>query len=250
MANIIINLSRIATYILMVCYTFSCFTIYREKDKEIRDSKLNHQVLCVFIIHFLSYMTLALAYPDKKNAIVVFYGMQILVAILYMYLYHVLYPYSNRIITNNMHFLLLIGYTMLTRLNFSLAKKQFAIATVTMIGVTVVPYIMDKTKNLRNYNMFYGIIGILALASVFVIGQEHYGSRNWISLFGISIQPSELVKILFVFFIASMLSKSRDFKQVMITTAFAAVHMGILVLEKDLGAALIFFIIFIFIIYI
>ena len=47
-----------------------------------------------------------------------------------------------------------------------------------------------------------------------------------------------------------MLSKGRDFKQVMITTAFACVHMGVLVLEKDLGGALIFFVIFIAMIYV
>mgnify|MGYP000825334072 FL=1 len=139
---------------------------------------------------------------------------------------------------------------MLTRLDFSMAKKQFVIATVSMILVSVIPLIMDKYKNLRNYGIAYGIVGILALSSVFVIGVEQYGSVNWISIAGITLQPSEFVKILFVFFIASMLSKSREFKQVAITTVFACVHMGVLVLEKDLGGALIFFVIFITMIYV
>ena len=184
------------------------------------------------------------------KTIVIFYGLQIFVATMYMYLYHYIYPYSSRVITNNMSFLLLIGYIMLTRLNFALAKKQFIIATASMILVSIIPMIMDRYKNLRKYGTAYGIIGIIALSSVFVIGVEQYGSVNWISLFGITIQPSEFVKILFVFFIASMLSKGRDFKQVMITTAFACVHMGVLVLEKDLGGALIFFVIFIAMIYV
>ena len=55
-------------------------------------------------------------------------------------------------------------------------------------------------------------------------------------ILGITIQPSEFVKILFVFFIASMLSKSRDFKQVIITTGFAGVHMGVLVLTPNSSA--------------
>ena len=139
---------------------------------------------------------------------------------------------------------------MLTRLDFSQAKKQFVIATVSLILVSIIPWIMDRYKNLRKYSTFYGIIGIVALSLVFVIGVEQYGSRNWISLFGITIQPSEFVKILFVFFVASMLSKGRDLKQVFITTCFAGVHVLILVLEKDLGAALIFFVIFIFMIYV
>ncbi len=250
MASIIINLSKYIILILMLLYTLSCFTVFRQGSKAERESKLNKQIVYVFLIHFLSYLTLALSNMDDMVTIVIFYGLQILVATVYMYLYHYIYPYSSRVITNNMNFLLLIGYTMLTRLDFSMAKKQFVIATAAMLVVSVIPYIMDRYKNLRNYGIAYGIVGIIALSSVFVIGVEQFGSKNWISLFGVTLQPSELVKILFAFFVASMLSKSRSVKQVMITTGFACVHMGILVLEKDLGAALIFFIVFICMIYI
>lgn len=237
----------------MALYTLSCYTVFRYSSEEERNVKLNRQIAYVFLIHFLSYLSLALGYMDDTEhmiEVVIFYGLQIFVSVLYMYLYHYIYPYSSRVITNNIGFLLLIGYTMLTRLDFTLAKKQFVIATATLVLVSLIPYIMDKYKNLRKYGIAYGIVGILALSSVFVLGEERYGAVNWISVFGISIQPSELVKILFVFFIASMLSKSREWKQVLVTTAFAAVHMMILVLEKDLGGALIFFVIFITMIYV
>lgn len=250
MASIIINVSKYIILILMVLYTLSCFTVFKEGSEAEKNQKLNKQIIYVFLIHFLCYLTLALGDTEHMMEIVIFYGLQIFVATIYMYIYHYIYPYSSRVITNNMSFLLLIGYTMLTRLDFSNAKKQFVIATASLILVSVIPLIMDKYKNLRNYGIVYGIIGILALSSVFVIGVEQYGSRNWIRLFGITVQPSEFVKILFVFFIASMLSKSRDFKQIVITTAFAGVHMMVLVLEKDLGGALIFFVIFICMIYV
>lgn len=250
MASIIINVSKYIILILMVLYTLSCFTVFKEGSEAEKNQKLNKQIIYVFLIHFLCYLTLALSDTEHMMEIVIFYGLQIFVATIYMYIYHYIYPYSSRGITNNMSFLLLIGYTMLTRLDFSNAKKQFVIATASLILVSVIPLIMDKYKNLRNYGIVYGIIGILALSSVFVIGVEQYGSRNWIRLFGITVQPSEFVKILFVFFIASMLSKSRDFKQIVITTAFAGVHMMVLVLEKDLGGALIFFVIFICMIYV
>lgn len=250
MANIIINVSKYIILILMALYTLSCFVVFKEESERERDSKLNKQIVYVFLIHFLCYLTLALDNADDMMEIVIFYGLQIFVATIYMYIYHYIYPYSSRVITNNMSFLMLIGYTMLTRLDFSMAKKQFVIATVSLILVSVIPFIMDHYKNLRNYGIAYGILGILSLSSVFVIGVEQYGSRNWIKLFGITIQPSELVKILFVFFIASMLSKGRDLKQVAITTLFAGLHMVVLVLEKDLGGALIFFVIFIFMIYV
>lgn len=250
MTNIIINLSKYIILILMILYGISCYGVLKKQDERVIETNLNKQIVYVFLIHFLAYLTFALRSPDELVTIIVFYGIQILVATMYMYLYHYFYPYSSRIITNNMSFLLLIGYIMLTRLNFALAKRQFIIATASIILVSVIPLIMDRYKNLRKYGIAYGIIGILALSSVFVIGVEQYGSVNWISIFGISLQPSEFVKILFVFFVASMLAQKRDFKQVMLTAAISAVHMGVLVLEKDLGGALIFFVIFIFMIYV
>lgn len=250
MTNVIINASKYIILLMMILYAVSCYTTFRNVGEEEKTKKLNQQIVYVFVMHFLAYLTFALRNVEQMKTIVIFYGLQIFVATMYMYLYHYIYPYSSRVITNNMSFLLLIGYIMLTRLNFALAKKQFIIATASMILVSIIPMIMDRYKNLRKYGTAYGIIGIIALSSVFVIGVEQYGSVNWISLFGITIQPSEFVKILFVFFIASMLSKGRDFKQVMITTAFACVHMGVLVLEKDLGGALIFFVIFIVMIYV
>ena len=250
MTNVIINASKYIILLMMILYAISCYTTFRNVGEEKKTQKLNQQIVYVFVMHFLAYLTFALRNVEQMKTIVIFYGLQIFVATMYMYLYHYIYPYSSRVITNNMSFLLLIGYIMLTRLNFALAKKQFIIATASMILVSIIPMIMDRYKNLRKYGTAYGIIGIIALSSVFVIGVEQYGSVNWISLFGITIQPSEFVKILFVFFIASMLSKGRDFKQVMIITAFACVHMGVLVLEKDLGGALIFFVIFIAMIYV
>lgn len=250
MGNIIINVSKFANIIIMLLYVTSCLQSFKDEDQRKKNLRLNKQIIYVFLFHFLCYLTIAISKPDQLKEIMIFYGLQTLIATLYMYIYHYIYPYSSRMIANNMCFLLLIGYIMLTRLSFGLAKKQFIIATVTLIAVSFIPMIMDKYKNLRNYGMVYGIVGILALCSVFVIGVEIGGSRNWISIGGISIQPSELVKILFVFFVASMLSKKRDFKQVVITTVFAGIHMMILALEKDLGAALIFFVVFIMMIYI
>lgn len=250
MASVIMNVSKYIILFLMVLYTVSCYGAFKRTGEQEKNSMLNKQIIYVFLIHFLSYLTLALANPDEMRAIVIFYGIQIFIATIYMYIYHYIYPYSSRVITNNMSFLLLIGYTMLARLDFSLAKKQFVIATGSLIFVSVIPFIMDRYKNLRKYHIAYGILGILGLSSVFVIGVEQYGSLNWIQVGPITVQPSEFVKILFVFFIASMLAESRDFKQVLITTAFACVHMGILVLEKDLGGALIFFVIFVSMIYV
>lgn len=96
----------------------------------------------------------------------------------------------------------------------------------------------------------YALAGVLLLLLVFVIGVEKYGARNWISIGGFELQPSEFVKIIYVFFIASLLAKRTDFKSVAVISIAAAVHVGILVLEKDLGAALIYFVTYLMMLYV
>ena len=63
-----------------------------------------------------------------------------------------------------------------------------------------------------------------------------------LTIAGVSSQPSEFVKLTFVFFVASMFYQSTDFKTIFLTTAVAGAHVLVLVLSKDLGSALIFFV--------
>ena len=76
------------------------------------------------------------------------------------------------------------------------------------------------------------------------------GAHLSFTVAGITLQPSEFVKIIFVFFVACMLYEATDFRQVCITTVAAAVHVGILVLSTDLGAALIFFLTYVVMLYV
>ena len=88
MASIIINVSKYIILILMMLYTLSCFTIFKQDSKEQKNLKLNKQIIYVFLIHFLSYLTLAISDTENMKTIVIFYGLQIFIATLYMYIYH------------------------------------------------------------------------------------------------------------------------------------------------------------------
>ena len=76
-----------------------------------------------------------------------------------------------------------------------------------MIFFSLVDYhILKKYKNLII------IVAIVLLVLVFVpgLGVENYGAKRWISLLGISIQPSEIAKFALVIFIASYMSDNHD----------------------------------------
>lgn len=249
MVNIICEVSKYLTLLFMVLYTVKCFSIMASKDEQDKRKKLNKQVFYVFMIHFFSYLILYLRLGSIK--ILVFYGVQIFVAVFYMFIYHSIYKESSRLITNNVAFLLLIGYTILTRLDFNLAVRQFVFATAGLIITAFIPYIMLKWKKLKDMGIVYGVAGIVFLLTVFIpgLGYSNYGSRNWIRIGSLSLQPMEFVKILFVFFVACMLVKANTFKDLFINAVISAGFMGVLVLEKDLGAAVIFYITYVFMVY-
>lgn len=250
MVTIITEISKFIIIILMICYTMNCFTVFRPQNIDRRDELLNKQIIYVFGIHFLSYLTFYL--KMEKIEILIFYGLQITVAAVYMVLYHHIYPESSRLITNNMSFLMLIGYTMLTRLDLSSAKKQFMIGTCMLVLATIIPFVVIRMKSLKSMWRFYAVTGIIFLFTVFIpgIGKKINGSRNWIKVGPIQFQPMEFVKIIFVFFLASILAESAEFQNIVKTTMIAALYVGVLVLEKDLGGATIFFVTYAVMIYI
>src|SRR5699024_8922418 len=118
-----------------------------------------------------------------------------------------------------------------------------------VFGLTV-PILIRKLKFLENWTYIYAGAGGAALLLVAVFAVSSGGAKLSFDLGPVSIQPSEFVKILFVFFVASSLKKSTEFKNVVVTTAIAAAHVLILVLSTDLVAALIFFIVYFFMLYV
>lgn len=145
---------------------------------------------------------------------------------------------------------MMTGFIILGRLSSRYAIHQIVLATIAMVFCIFVPLFIEKFSILERLGWQYALMGILFLLLVFVIGVEKYGSRNWISIAGIEIQPSEFVKILYVFFMSSLLAKSTRFKHIVLITCAAAVHVVVLVAEKDLGAALIYFITYIVVLYV
>lgn len=102
-----------------------------------------------------------------------------------------------------------------------------------------------------NYTMFSGlekylyILSLVLLLMVYIpgLGLEQFGARAWIDLRFITIQPSEIVKILFILIMAGYLSEHKDdlynFKG-LIKAGIVAAPIIVIVLKEDLGSALVF----------
>ncbi len=123
--------------------------------------------------------------------------------------------------------------------------KQFlavALGVVAFCAILVVLRYVDTIKVLR-IALAIGAIGLLGIT--LILAETHNGAKNWISLGGISIQPSELVKVAFVFVGAVTLDKLQSIKNLTMYILFSAICVGELFLMFDFGTALIFFFTFI-----
>ena len=218
------------------------------KNEEDRNYACSRQLVCMFMLHFLANLLIVL--NTKSEELILFYGMQVLFFVCYLSLSKFFYKKISRLLLNNICMLLGTGFIILTRLNPDRAMRQFLIVVVSAVVTWIIPFIIDRVWQLVKLAWLYGILGVLILAFVCIAGNTSFGAQLSLTVGGISVQPSEFVKISFVFFAAARLYRSTKFKDVVITTVIAALHVVILVLSRDLGSALIFFITYLFMLFV
>lgn len=248
MSSIFCEASKYLMIIFFALYTWECFSVFKRKTKEHQNTIFRRQILLLFLLHLNGYMVL---FDQTENPkIFIFYGAQAVFFIIVISSYKLLYEKSAQLLVNNMCMLMAIGFMIISRLSYEKSIKQFTIAVGSMILALGIPFLIQKISFIRKLTGLYAGAGLLALAVVAAIGAASYGAKISFSIAGVTIQPSEFVKIIFVFFVAGMLYQKRGFKQVAITTAVAAAHVIILVVSKDLGGALIFFVVYLVMLYV
>ncbi len=249
MITIITEISKYLMMILFACYTYESFSALQRSGSPKRVQPiLRRQLMFLFLIHLDAYLVIFAVTGDVQ--MLGFYAMQVLLICAIQLIYRFLYKKAARLVTNHMCMLLVIGFIILTRLDEAKAIRQFTLAAVATVVTLLVPFFIRHIHFLHKLPYLYAGIGIALLALVAVAGKTDYGAKLAFTFGSVSLQPSEFIKILFVFFVASMFYHSTEFKQVVITTVLAAAHVIILVLSKDLGSASIFFITYLVMLYV
>ena len=133
-----------------------------------------------------------------------------------------------------------IGLIILYRLDSSLAIKQLIWNIAGFVFLTIIPFILQRMPRLDKYKKLLHYSSFVMLIFTLVFGSVSGGSKNWISIGSFGFQPSEIVKLLYVFYLASALSKRPDFHDVIAPTVISGLVVIFLVVQKDLGSALIF----------
>ena len=160
------------------------------------------------------------------------------------------------------------GIAFVTRLAPDLAYNQVIwlfLGVACMIAVLALSKHLEKLAHFK-YTLM--ILGFILLLSPLIpgLGQEIYGSRIWLSVGPLSFQPGEVAKIVIVLFLASYLAANRellsvftwrigpfrlpDIRTLLPMLVMWAIALLIVIFEKDLGSAIVFFFVFLAMLYV
>ncbi len=127
----------------------------------------------------------------------------------------------------------------------------FIVGIIIAIALSCVDYIVFRHMAI----FFYGA-NILAMLLVYSpLGVERYGSRNWIDLGITTYQPAELMKLATIIMVAlcledMKLDNGRTLYNVLRIGFFFALPLGLVLLQKDLGTALVFVFFFVIMLFV
>lgn len=239
---------------------------------------------CRFLIHGTGYLVLLLQTQDWR--LVPLYLFQVAFFVLAGIFQRRFYKNSSVLLFENMLLLLTVGFLMLARLSFDKAVRQFVFAVAAMALSICLPFILEKVKGLSKLGWFYAAGGLALLLLVLLNGVSFFGAKNWLSIKGVVFQPSEFVKLLYLLALAALFSATWLFQKkprqktkkhtekeqgekkrlkkglkkeqkkdwqywlhLLIVSAVAAAHVGLLALSNDFGGALIFFVLYLIMIF-
>lgn len=200
-------------------------------------------LLCLLLFANLGF----LEQPYDKFAII----MGVILCVLIGYSHFVIrrfYPDGDKFILIFASILAVIGIATLYRLDKILAIKQLVWVTLGIIGYILIVAILPDLKSFAKYKKVYMIITLILMPLALIFGTTVGGAKNWIEIGPFMFQSSEFGKISLVLYLASILGTyenkqtfKEDFKSLLEPALVTMFSLGCMVLQADLGSALIFF---------
>jgi cell division protein FtsI/penicillin-binding protein 2/cell division protein FtsW (lipid II flippase) len=221
--------------ILLIIFSSTALIDYKTKKHDVFQDLVILKVILITMC-IIGHMTVFYSTSYSSRGFILI-GLNLLIILVISIGSHLI-PYFEPLIWHIVLMLHLIGSIMLHRLQYQLALKHNYYALIGFVFMVVVTYIIKKFKYMDKLAIVFMVLSILLLI---ITNSTANGSKNWFSFRGFSFQPSEVVKILFTLYLAAIFRKSYKFKTLMIGTVFSAFIVVILVWQRDLGSAFLFF---------
>ncbi len=134
-----------------------------------------------------------------------------------------------------------IGIQLLSAYDIQGVTTQIAAMLLGTLLFCFMIWFMNDMERVAKCRLWIGLGAIGLLALTLLIGTNAGGSTNWIRIGPLSVQPSEFVKIAFIFVGTSTLDRLQTKKNIGEFLIFTGACIGLLALMPDFGMALILF---------
>ncbi|HOM02164.1 MAG TPA: FtsW/RodA/SpoVE family cell cycle protein [Acetivibrio sp.] len=172
--------------------------------------------------------------------------------------------YGDEYLVLTVSMLLSVGLMMIYRLDDSLGLKQLVWITLGLAMFFAFYHIYIKVDKWDKFAYIYISLSAVLYLVTLILGRNINGAVNWIVIGGFSFQPSELCKILFVFFLAAYFKnpdnlfltkyiqdeRLRELLNKGLLMLVAYCNIGFLVLQRELGTALLMYLTFLVVVYV
>lgn len=127
--------------------------------------------------------------------------------------------------------------------------KQSAAVVLGVLMFLLIGWSLRDLERAKRFRYLAVLAGVGFLVVTLLFGKEYYGAKNWLVIGNLSLQPSELSKVCFVYAGASTMDRIMNKRNLILFIAYSVVICGLLALMNDFGTALIFFCAFLIIAY-
>ncbi|MDR0930394.1 MAG: FtsW/RodA/SpoVE family cell cycle protein [Clostridiales bacterium] len=151
--------------------------------------------------------------------------------------------------------LVVLGVAMLCRINYTIGVKQIVWYAIGIILFTISYMLYAHFHFWRNLQWTYFGASVILFILTLILGQRRGGATNWIIFGPISVQPSEIIKVLFAMFISCGFARQtekryHEIKEKYIINACVAIFCGFLILQREWGSTVVFYITYLIMLFI
>ena len=221
----------------------------RNKASLLRTHSCSNSLILFFIsvFEFLGAVQLCFASGTFNHIPMIIFGLLFAVSWVSYFITSVAFKRVNFEIELLGIFLSGIGILTLGGVDINATYMQIAALAIGIIFFNFMLFLMKDPDLAMKLRPYVAVAAVILLIVNLVFGKVKNGSQNWITFAGFSFQPSELVKVAFVFLGTSTLQGVQMTKNLTGFIIFSAICMGALFLMGDFGTASVFFITFILI---
>lgn len=207
----------------------------------------------IYLVTLLMFFQLSISF-GKFDFLPIMLGLSSCILMAYSYfIISRFFPTGDKYLLILSSFITQFGLVMIYRLNSQSpirAIKQISFFTIGIAAYIFLVIFLPEIKKFERLRYVYIIITILLLSSTLFLGREIKGSKNWIQIGSFNMQPSEIAKLFLILYLASSIKYIKNYYDALKESIPVFISIGLLVVEKDLGAGLIFFGIYITMLYI